>query len=291
MEKNYKVYVHTNKANNKKYVGITCQIKPEYRWNSGNGYKHQEKFYNAILKYGWDNFTHEILESNLNLNEAIASEEKYIKLFNSYNDGYNSCPKGDATSKKYGENIIYQYSLNGEFINEWHSVYEIELMLGIRRDMIIKVCNGERKSIGGYIFKFEKECKPYDSVWYNSSIRRCYVYNSEGIFLKECKNIKDASQLTHVSERSILRVYNGERKTAGGYYFSKEYVDNKPKILGKRTGEKICQYDKNGNLIAVFNNLNSVKEKGFYTQRIANCCKRRKAFSYGYVWRYYGEPF
>lgn len=35
-ERNYKVYIHTNKLNNKKYIGITKQ-DPERRWKNGWG--------------------------------------------------------------------------------------------------------------------------------------------------------------------------------------------------------------------------------------------------------------
>ena len=56
-EKKYCVYVHTNKANGKKYIGITCR-NPEVRWRNGAGYKRHPKFYAAIQKYGWDGFTH-----------------------------------------------------------------------------------------------------------------------------------------------------------------------------------------------------------------------------------------
>ena len=34
----YCVYKHTNKTNNKVYIGITCR-KPEVRWDSGWGYR------------------------------------------------------------------------------------------------------------------------------------------------------------------------------------------------------------------------------------------------------------
>jgi hypothetical protein len=35
----YFVYKHENKINDKCYVGITCQSKPERRWQNGLGYK------------------------------------------------------------------------------------------------------------------------------------------------------------------------------------------------------------------------------------------------------------
>lgn len=91
--KNYKVYVHINKINNKKYVGITKQSVKK-RWQSGHGYYNRNKtnyFWNAIQKYGWNNFEHIILEENLTHKEANEKERYYIAVYNSNdpNYGYN----------------------------------------------------------------------------------------------------------------------------------------------------------------------------------------------------------
>ena len=52
MDNNYTVYIHNNKINHKKYIGITKQ-KPEYRWGyNGCNYKESPHFWNAIQKYG-----------------------------------------------------------------------------------------------------------------------------------------------------------------------------------------------------------------------------------------------
>ena len=59
VERIYTVYRHTNKMNGKRYIGITKQ-KPERRWQNGYGYV-GTYFGNAISKYGWDAFEHEIL--------------------------------------------------------------------------------------------------------------------------------------------------------------------------------------------------------------------------------------
>lgn len=98
MKNNFVLYKHTS-PNNKVYIGITSK-KPEYRWNNGKGYKYNKHFYNAIQKYGWDNFEHDILIENLTEEEAKLVEQKYIKLYDSCNpkNGYNISPGGDTLS-------------------------------------------------------------------------------------------------------------------------------------------------------------------------------------------------
>lgn len=87
----YKVYIHINKINKKKYIGITGQKYITSRWKNGGGYKKTPRFYNAILKYGWNNFTHIVLFNNLVKEEAERLEIELIKLFNTTNPeyGYN----------------------------------------------------------------------------------------------------------------------------------------------------------------------------------------------------------
>ena len=90
--KSYYVYRHMNKINGKSYIGMTCQ-QPERRWQkNGQGYnaKTQTKFFNAIQKYGWENFEHEILFSNLTFEEAVLKEKELIDYYDSFSNGYNS---------------------------------------------------------------------------------------------------------------------------------------------------------------------------------------------------------
>lgn len=97
------VYKHTNKINGKSYVGITSR-KPEQRWGKNgihyaNASKSNGCFYNAILKYGWDNFTHDILLENLSYEEACEEERNYIKIYNSkVPNGYNLTNGGEGTT-------------------------------------------------------------------------------------------------------------------------------------------------------------------------------------------------
>ena len=96
------IYCHQNKINGKRYIGQTKQ-NLRNRWRNGNGYKpnykYNSKFYNAILKYGWDNFEHIILEKDIEtLDEANARESYWISYYDTFNNnekGYNMTPGGD----------------------------------------------------------------------------------------------------------------------------------------------------------------------------------------------------
>ena len=94
------VYMHVNKINNKRYVGITCQGVNK-RWKSdGSGYKHNAYFWNAIQKYGWNNFDHEIIAENETLENACKLEQYWIKYYkcSDRNYGYNLTDGGEGRS-------------------------------------------------------------------------------------------------------------------------------------------------------------------------------------------------
>lgn len=86
----YKIYKYTNIINGKIYIGQTKNTL-EQRALNGSNYKGSRHFYNAIQKYGWNNFIPKILEEGLSLDEANIREEYYISLFKSTdpNIGYN----------------------------------------------------------------------------------------------------------------------------------------------------------------------------------------------------------
>lgn len=93
-------------STNGRYVGRTVKKNPEIRWMKGKGYlyysktgellKHQYSFGRAILKYGWDNFDHVILEEvdNANVDQA---ERYWINKMESFSKGYNESLGGGGS--------------------------------------------------------------------------------------------------------------------------------------------------------------------------------------------------
>lgn len=170
MEKTYIIYCHTNKINGKKYIGQT-KNPVQKRWGKdGHEYtRHQSGiFKNAILKYGWDNFEHEILFTNLSKEEADQKEIEMITYFDTTNrdKGYNLTKGGQTNTlnpeqKELRKQLNYYMWQNGIFqksvcnpvycieLNyEFESALEAERQLGIDNSAISKVCRKQLKYAG-----------------------------------------------------------------------------------------------------------------------------------------------
>lgn len=92
----YSVYKHTSPSG-KVYIGITGK-KPLARWKNGNGYMNNTHFWNAIVKYGWESFTHEIISEGLTKEAAATLEIHLIAQYDSTNpdNGYNKSTGGES---------------------------------------------------------------------------------------------------------------------------------------------------------------------------------------------------
>ena len=98
------IYCHTSPSN-KKYIGQTTCSNPKYRWSGKNSYTSNRYFFAAINKYGWENFSHEILEQHEAESKELLIEklnEREAFLIAKYNtlapDGYNILPGGHNAS-------------------------------------------------------------------------------------------------------------------------------------------------------------------------------------------------
>ena len=103
----YIIYLRLNEINNKPYIGRTRLTLEKRAGPNGRKYlkknDHGEyihpKLANAILKYGWDNFSSHILKEVKTYKESILLEHEYIKIYNSVEDGYN-CNYGESERKE-----------------------------------------------------------------------------------------------------------------------------------------------------------------------------------------------
>ena len=206
----YYVYKHTNKINNKVYIGITRQ-KPTARWKgNGVGYKPKKentsRLYNAILKYGWNNFNHEILYSGLSKEQA---EEKEIELIAKY--------KSDQ--QEYGYNIDHGGNATGKM-----SESTIQKLIEIHKDKEKNKIRYQKISEArkGMVFSEEhkkhlSEAKKGKSFGKNNNNHRDVIqYDLDMNFIKEFGSLADAQRELKVSSANICRAIKYDR-TCGGY--------------------------------------------------------------------------
>ena len=163
----YTVYRHYNRLTNKSYIGMTSQ-NPKARWNNGWGYQDNSKMWSDIKKSDWNtDWEHNIIGQSEDKQEALNIEEMFIWLYDSINEGYNtsaysshSCKHSEETKKKIsqskGVKAVLQFSKEGEFIAEYPSIKEASRQTGCYQSHICACCKGERKSAGGFIWKYKK---------------------------------------------------------------------------------------------------------------------------------------
>lgn len=207
----YCVYKHTNRINGKIYIGITCN-KPEYRWGKdGNGYKNNLHFINAINKYGWENFKHEILKAGLSKEQAEFLEIDLIREANSTNPeyGYNIAPGGNAMSDETKSKIsnarkqmLKENPALNPMLGKHYSDEEKEI---IRQRSIETARYGKNNPM----FGMTKGKHPR-----SKSVAQYDIY---GNFIATYTSITEASEATGQHIASIVQVCKGKRKQCRGY--------------------------------------------------------------------------
>ena len=238
---NYIIYIHKNKINQKVYIGQTCQ-KPQKRWNNGEGYKSCSKFYNAIQKYGWENFEHIILYSNLSLEKANNIEQKLIKKYHSTEDqyGYNLTSGGknfkhnEATKQKIS--LANKISQKGKHWNDKQRKIMSKMFSGEGNPFYGRHHTDETKQIISKKLKgmFTKEKHPFYGKHHtqqtkikisnnrkNKGGRKVICLNTNEIF----NTINEAARWCGLKNgSSIGQVCNktGKQKTAGKHPITKE---------------------------------------------------------------------
>lgn len=255
MEKTWIIYIHRCKTTNKCYVGQTCR-KLEKRWgkNGKNYTEHNNlKFYNAIQKYGWEDFEHFIVAQCNTLKEAYELERYYIDKLNTYKNGYNSTlggagSKGKVISKELREHLSKLYK--GKETRGWKEYFILSPMFGRHHteETKRKIGNANR---GRVISKEGRE-----------RMRLAKLGKKIGPMSEETKNKLRLQKL-------------GEKNPMYG-----KHTNNKPESC-----IPVIQYDKNGNFVNEFSSLNEAqRQTGIRADNIRHSIKRNGTAG-GYIWK------
>lgn len=222
----YCVYCHTNKLNGKRYVGITCR-EPEERWQNGTRYSHNEHFYRAIQKYGWEGFFHEILHTGLTQEDACSFERQYIRDWNLRDDrfGYNltdggeGCP-GRVLSVETRAKISAAHMGIGKGIplSEEHRRKISESLTGVRH--IVPRRHPARGPAS-------EELRAILSAAHKKPVA---MFTKDGAFVMSFPSSLEAAEYVGLKSNSdISKCCNGKRKSCGGYIW--RYLDDEKSVV------------------------------------------------------------
>lgn len=292
----FTVYMHRNKANDKKYIGITKQ-SPKRRWQNGYGYKTNTYFWRSIKKYGWDGFEHKILYRNLSEEEAKETEIQLIIEYNCKSpNGYNITRGGDNVSDKlHSEETRRKISkaLKGRHLSDEC------------KKKISKAVSGKNNYFYGKTFTPEhieklkiarskritseetKEKMSKSRKGENSKIAiSVYQYSLDGYLIRKWFSASLAAIELNINQANITSVCKGRRNECGGYmwrYYESEKID----AFAKRNYKKIIQKNKDGLVISTFNSISEASKKlNLDSSSITKCCKGKSQTCGGFRWEY-----
>lgn len=273
----YILYIHKSPSN-KYYIGITCQ-GVERRWRiDGSGYFKCPYFYNAIKKYGWDNFKHFIVRMGMTKNEAEEAEINLIKQYreNGYalyniSNGGNVAFAGIPLSEEHKKKI-----------SESNKGKPPTIMSEEGKARLRESLKGNQRALGYHHTqetkeKLSKALKGRKLKPFTEEHKRRISESKKGKTLTEeqRKCISERMKGNKPSEKSIQRLieYNKTRDC--------------PENLLKKISKPVLQYDTNLNLIAEYPSASeAARQIGIDNSLISKCCKNKIKTAKGYIWKY-----
>lgn len=252
----YCVYRHTSPSG-KVYIGITCQ-SPERRWrHDGSGYRENKRLMNAIKKYGWQNFKHEVLFQGLSKDEACQKEIELIAAHKSheFRYGYNQSLGGE-----HGELAEESKQAIREKIAELWKSDEY-------REHMSRAHIGQRTSLGKKMSD-ESRTKVSDAVR-----ERC----------------KDPEYRARLSSSAKKRTTQERMRAIGKIAWENE--DSRNKIIASRVGNhyraKRVLCVETG--VVYPSTKDAAKHLGVARETIGQVCRGKRETTHGYHWRFADE--
>lgn len=230
----YIVYETTNLINNKIYVGVHHTTTPyEFDKYLGCGvistqpYTYENAktcFQYAVKKYGPKNFRRKTLAVFNTIEEAFALEREIVnEEFVAREDTYNMILGGFTGKYESERKKVFQYSIEGKFLNEYVSFYEAGTAIGKDQSSISYAVKYKSKC-GGFLWSTDK-VDNVDITLYkikdNGRIE-IHTYDKNGSLLNSYISLKEASKKMHLSPESIRDALHSGLLIKDTYYISTE---------------------------------------------------------------------
>lgn len=289
----------------KSYIGQTCKTLDERAGYKGQHYKECPAFWRAIEKYGWDNFSREILEDGLEGEELDKKEQYYIHKFNSIvPNGYNI---KDGIANQFRKKIK-QYDSLGNLVRQWDCAVDAADVLKINYHNIIDCCNKRIKTAGGFIWSNKDDDDlSWNLINNNRGAKKVVQFSLNGDLIKIWDSIAEAKRET--KSNGIYDAVKKRAKTSNGFkwMYYDEYLEIKKKrvpraiptfgsliqvgnitIDSRSSNEKrmkpVVQYTKDGEEIARFPSI-AEAQRATKILHIYECVNNKRRTAGGYIWR------
>lgn len=254
LERTYCVYKHTNRTNGKVYIGITYDINRRWR-GSGCAYKSNPHFWQAIEKYGWNGFDHEVLATDLADQDAFKMEKRLIA----------ECR---ATEREYG----YNHSPGGECPLVWQ--------------------RGEAHPRYGKHHSIESRAKM--SASHSGEKHRCWGTHLPEITRKRIGDANRGRVMSKEQKRLLASINIGKKaseetkakmsRAHKGHAVSEE---TRQKIRETKESKPVVQLSKSGEILNVWPSVTvAARESGLDRSQIRKACNGALKTSGGFCWKY-----
>lgn len=295
----YIVYCTTNNVNNKIYVGVHGTEDPDiFDGYIGCGVNinrrkswelSKEPFPRAVAKYGPESFTRRIIKIFDTQEEALELESEIVNdEFIKREDTYNIALGGGMPPIL--NKVIYQYTLEGDFVKEWFSIHEAATSLNISETSIGKAVLYKRTS-ADFLWSDTKVNKLNVSDYsvYSPKIP-IYSYDQNGELYEVFESMNDCIRKYNCCITQIHRAIKLGTLFHGVNLSDKllsEYI--KPKTE-KLSGE-VHQYDTNGIYIQSFKSIKDAEQAlNMKLQGINEAIKINNSYYKGFLWARGNKP-
>nr|DAI22439.1 MAG TPA: intron associated endonuclease [Caudoviricetes sp.] len=202
MDRLFTIYRHVSPIG-RVYVGTTSQ-DVETRWRHGDNYRNSPYFKRAIRKYGWKNFKHEILFTNVEEERAKRLEIELIRHYKGLGISYNLTNGGDGTNGYHHTDEYKQFK--SQQMKEFFSTERGK-----------EICaKGGKTNLG------KKYNRKSGFTKGDYQVRIVCQYSLEGVLLNKFKSVSDASRKTGANNCQIGKCLRGKAITAKNFIWRYE---------------------------------------------------------------------
>lgn len=277
------------------YIGQAIDLEERYKKHCKNinDASHNEDFYIGLREFGLSNFDYSILEEfdSFDQNKLNELEIYYIEKYNSMKpNGYNMVPGGTNGAGLAKGKAVQQYDLKGNFIAEYSSAHQANYITGINYSSICACCRGEIIHTKQYQWKYVYDKKLIIDISNEIKVQSetpIWQYDLNGNFIQEYKNFHEATTNIKSSKSALCSCLKGKTNSCAGYKWS--YANSPILKQPKKSwnGKKIGQFDKDGNLIKIYNSaVEAYQETGISNTSIGKVCNGKAKTAGKFIWKF-----